>query len=237
MRNLFFVIALLCLLGCGQDSPTEPQLTEEDVARIVAEELAKMNAAHDDALTPQEIAEIAFRSVVLVRIQTPKEFKSTGFVVGKDLVATTLHSMDGFKTGSVELIEPVRKHTIESIVAVDENHDLAILKVPGLDAPVLEIGDSRKVRVGDTVFVAGNPLKYRNTFSVGIVSGFEPSSLAVKNEVIQITAPVSPGSSGSPALNTDGAVVGVLSSINFDGQNLNFFVPSNRLSTLLSTLK
>ena len=240
MKTFTLIIALLCLLGCGQDSPTEPQLTEAEINAIidakVAEELAKMNEAHD-TLTPQTIAQKVFLSVVLVRIQTPAKFKSTGFVVGNELVATALHSMDGYKAGSVELMDPARRYPIHSIVAVDESNDLAILKVPGLDAPLLECADSSKVKIGDTIYVAGNPLKYRNTFSVGIVSGFEPSSLFVKNEVIQITSPVSHGNSGSPALNTKGEVVGILSSVDFDGQNLNFAVPSNRLSALLSTLQ
>ena len=235
MKTFTLIIALLCLLGCGQDSPTEPQLTEEDVARIVAEELAKMN--HDDALTPQEIAEIALRSLALVRIETPQKFKSTGFVVGKDLIATTYHSIAGIKAGSVELIEPYRKHAINSIAAVDESHDLAILSVSGLDAPLLECGDSSKVNIGDTIYVAGNPLKYRNTFSLGIVSGFEPSSLLVQSQVLQITAPISPGNSGSPVLNKDGEVIAIISSSDVGGQNLNFAIPSNRLSTLLSALK
>ena len=186
---------------------------------------------------PQEIAETALRSLALVRIETPQKFKSTGFVVGKDLIATTYHSIAGIKAGSVELIEPDRKHAINSIAAVDESHDLAILSVSGLDAPLLECGDSSKVNIGDTIYVAGNPLKYRNTFSLGIVSGFEPSSLHVKNQVLQITAPVSPGSSGSPALNKHGEVVGVMSSVDVDGQNLNFAIPVNHLKRLLSTLR
>ena len=241
LRIALLALIALALLSCA-DNPTAPDtLTESEIEALidarVAEEIAKMNGNHEDVLTPQEIAETAFRSLVLVRIKTPRKYKSTGFVVGKDLVATTYHSISGLKTGIVERIEPDQTHAINSIAAVDIDNDLAILHVAGLNAPPLICGDSSTVVIGDTVYVAGNPLSYRNTFSSGIASGFEASSLVVKNQVLQITAPVSPGSSGSAVFNSDGEVVGIMSSVDVDGQNLNFAIPVNHLKSLLSTIR
>ena len=191
----FLIFACFVLLGCA-DTPTQPALTESEIEALIAErvaqELAKMQT-DDGALSPQQIAEIALRSTVLIRVESNKRIKSSGFVVATGLIATTYHNIAGMKAGSVEMVESDEQHAIEKIAAVDESHDLVILKVSNINAPPLKLADSDKVRIGDAVYVSGNPIKYRATFSAGIVSGFEPSSLFVANKVLQITAPVSPG--------------------------------------------
>ena len=95
------LLLLVTILGCA-DKPTAPELTEEDVARIVAEELAKMEQAKEDVLSPQEIAEIALRSTVYLRVKTQKEtYYGSGFVVGAELIATCEHVLEGMITGTV----------------------------------------------------------------------------------------------------------------------------------------
>ena len=238
MKTLTLIIALLCLLGCGQDSPTEPQITEDDVARIVAEELAKMN--NDDALTPQEIASIALKSTVYLRVKTASgNFYGSGFVIGDKLIATCDHVLEGMTSATVESVFNDKQYAVTKILAVSKKHDLAIVLALSYSAPPLPLGDSNTVKIADNIFVTGNPLKYRGIVSDGIVSAIHPAGVnkLVDSKTLQITASVSTGSSGGPVLNTKGEVIGIILSGEHVGQNLNFAVPSNRLSALLSTLK
>ena len=99
---------------------------------------------------------------------------------------------------------------------------------------LIDLGNSDAVQIGETVYVAGNPLGFEGTFSDGIISARRDS--AGKKERLQMTAPISPGSSGGPVLNRKGEVIGVSTSLYnpLFGQNLNFAVTSKALQALLA---
>ena len=233
------LLLLVVLLGCA-DTPTEPELTEEEIRQIIAEELAKMQPAADNTLTPQEIAEIALRSTVILDIkkENGKWLRAvSGFVVGEGLIATAYHVIKDMATGStVRTIGEAASQPIESVITVDEAHDLAILQAD-VTAPALFLGDSDRVKIGEPIYVTGNPNGYVGTFSVGIVSAIRYDDPLVEGKIIQITAPVSLGSSGGPSLNAKGEVVGVLQGTHTGGQNLNFAIPVNHLKTVLKAIR
>ena len=103
---------------------------------------------------------------------------------------------------------------------------------PLFEAPPLDLADSEAVQVSDPVYVVGNPQGFlEGTVSQGIISGFR--EINVGNKHIQMTAPISRGSSGGPVLNDEGTVVGVSVGSLGEGQLLNFAIPSNCLKTLL----
>ena len=106
---------------------------------------------------------------------------------------------------------------------------MALIKIPGVAVPAVDFDNSDAVEIGETVYAIGSPVGLEGTFSNGIVSGFRNVG---EQRLIQITAPISPGSSGGPVTNSKGAVVGVAVATLKDGQNLNFAVPSNYLSQL-----
>jgi hypothetical protein len=85
--------------------------------------------------------------------------------------------------------------------------------------------------VGERVFAVGNPQGLEGTFSEGIVSSIRKVGM---HKLLQITAPISPGSSGGPVLNVKGEVIGVSVATYRGGQNLNFAIPVNYLKALLS---
>jgi hypothetical protein len=121
-------------------------------------------------------------------------------------------------------------YAVDSLVAIDASADLAVLKIPGLAAPPLKLGQSEDVAVGDAVYAIGNPEGLEGTFSEGIVSGIRTIGA---DKLLQITAPISPGSSGGPVINGRGDVVGVAVATFSEGQNLNFAIPSSYLASLL----
>lgn len=191
------------------------------------------------ARTPQEIAQNTLASTVLVTMTNASGQTSygSGFVVGAGQVATNLHVINDITSGKVKLVGTTVEHAIESVLIVDINRDLAILKASSLTASALTLGDSDTIQIGQSVYAAGNPQGLTGTFSQGIISAIRPDgNTFVKDTIIQMTAPVSPGSSGGPVLNEDSEVIGIVFSQVTSGQNLNFIIPVNALKTLISEL-
>lgn len=134
-------------------------------------------------------------------------------------------------SGSVEPIGQPHQLRIRGTIGVDPIHDLAILSIRDLSAPGLALYTDSVPVVGSRVYAVGNPKGLEGTFSDGIVSGIR----ALRGDtLLQITAPISPGSSGGPVLDGSGRVVGVAVATLQDGQNLNFAVPVRYVSALLS---
>jgi S1-C subfamily serine protease len=161
----------------------------------------------------------------------------TGFLVQQGLVATNHHVVESAARIEVVLSED---KTVEAaaIVAWDPENDLALLKLPSVERRPLSIESSRSLEPGDRVIVLGSPLGLSGTLSEGIVAALRPHGLGAESEMsrplLQITAPISPGSSGSPVLNAHGAVVGVAVAEMSGGQNLNFAIPSDSLIALIA---
>jgi len=158
----------------------------------------------------------------------------SGFFVDDDLVATNLHVVEGASGGYAKIVGEKRKYDIAGFVGIDPQRDLVLLKITAAQAPFLSLGDSRRVAVGDEIYAIGNPQGLEGTFSQGIISGIRKVG---KDILLQITAAISPGSSGGPILNAQGEVIGVAVATFRGGQNLNFAIPSSYLALLLEDLK
>ena len=187
-----------------------------------------------NAQTPQQIAKKAFGSTVLLVMEDtngqPLSIGS-GFFVRNDQIATNLHVVEGAARGYAKLVGQKTKSDIEGITAIDPQRDLVILKVSAFGQQVLSLGDSDAVQVGESVYAVGNPKGLEGTFSQGIISSIREVGT---NKLLQITAPISPGSSGGPVLNGVSDVIGVSVATFRGGQNLNFAIPSNYLKVLVA---
>jgi serine protease Do len=158
---------------------------------------------------------------------------ATGFVVDADgRIATNLHVIQGTADIRVTLLDG-SSFPVTRIAAVDPERDLAIVAIEaGAPLPVLTLGDSEVISAGDHVVAIGNPLGVLDyTVSDGLISSVRQVSPELT--VLQISAPISEGSSGGPLFNRFGEVIGVATLIARDGQNLNFGIPSNYLRPLL----
>lgn len=185
-------------------------------------------------LTPHQIAQKSFPSVVLLVMEDsngqPLSIGS-GFFVKSNIVATNFHVIEGASGGHAKIVGEKRKYEISGTVGIDRNIDLVLLSIEGAKAPPLQLGVSEQVQIGDEIYAIGNPLGLEGTFSKGIVSGIRNIG---SEKIFQLTAPISPGSSGGPILNNRGKVIGVAVSTVKGGQNLNFSIPSYYLDSLLS---
>jgi S1-C subfamily serine protease len=189
------------------------------------------NTVH--AQTAQQIAKKAFRSTVLLVMEDangqPLSLGS-GFFVRDGEIASNLHVVEGAARGYAKLIGQKKKYDIEGITAVDQKRDLVVLKISASGTPALSLGNSDGTQVGENVYAVGNPQGLEGTFSKGIVSSIRDVGT---DKLLQITAPISPGSSGGPVLNEKGYVIGVSVATFRSGQNLNFAIPSTYLKELL----
>ena len=106
------------------------------------------------------------------------------------------------------------------LVAISENHDLALLKVDVHQTPMLQPGSAYGLAQGDPVYAIGNPAQLRNTVTSGIFSGYEGS-------YIQTNAQISPGNSGGPLIDPQGNVLGVNTKKKYGGafEGLGFAIP------------
>ena len=186
------------------------------------------------AQTAPQIAEKALAATVYLEMQdsngVPLGFGS-GFFVGDNLIATNYHVIEGAARGTAKLVDQFITYTIEGVTATDKTNDLALLKVTMSGINPLPLGNSSDVKIGETVYVAGNPRGLEGTFSNGIISSRRDP---YAKERLQMTAPISPGSSGGPVLNSKGEVIGVSFMTLVGGQNLNFAIPSRYLTELLT---
>lgn len=187
------------------------------------------------AQTARKVAQTSFPSVVLLVMEDHRGQPiglGSGFFVAPDTVATNAHVVQGAARAYARRIGDKIKYDVKSIVALDEARDLALLQLENVVGTPLKVGDSDRLAVGDEVFVVGNPQGLEGTFSQGIVSGLRDVS---GTTLLQITAPISPGSSGGPVLNSQAEVVGVAVATFRGGQNLNFAVPVKYLAALMAT--
>lgn len=154
----------------------------------------------------------------------------SGFVAINDsTIITNYHVIDG--AYSIEVVsENDVKYTVKGVISYNEEYDLAILKLnKSTNLPVLPIANSDDIQVEDKVIAIGSPLGLKNTVSNGIIS-------AIRNEKlkeIQITAPISPGSSGGALFNSNGEIIGITYAGIEGGQNLNLAIPSNQINKLV----
>lgn len=202
------------------------------IATIILINTINVSYSQTGTSSPREIAKSAFLSTVLLTMEDvngqPLSLGS-GFVIDDGVVVTNFHVIENSKGGIVKIIGDPKKYRISGIIEIDKQNDIAILSVKGLIAPKVKIGDYTTVGVGDNIYAVGNPRGLEGTFSQGIVSGIRDFE---GEKLLQITAPISPGSSGGPILNANGEVIGVAIATIQNGQNLNFAIPITYVSSI-----
>jgi YD repeat-containing protein len=154
--------------------------------------------------------------------------QGSGFFVAPDTFVTSLHVIQNALRATIHLPDGGTV-AVTGVTAVDRHGDLALLRVSTPVSHVLTL-DLDPLSIGDTVLVYGAPLGLAGTLSSGIVNA-KPAADATR---LQISAPISPGSSGSPVVNRSGHVVGVATAVRFQGEGLGFAVPAARLADLLT---
>jgi len=168
--------------------------------------------------------------------KTKENYQGTGFIVDSSgVILTADHLLE--KTTSKIRIKRENGDTYENedvdVVDVDHKRDIAIIKIKAVNLPYITLGNSDEVKKGDQIFVIGNPEGLEFSISDGLVSALRDSESGYK--WFQVTAPISPGSSGGPVFNLKGEAIGIVTNTMKEGQNLNFAVPVNYIKPRLKT--
>jgi len=162
----------------------------------------------------------------------------TGFIVDPNgLILTNKHVVQDSQADYTVLTNDGQKYPAK-VLALDPVQDLAIIKIDKNNLPTLKLGDSDKIEIGQTIIVIGNALgEFRNTVSVGVVSGLQRSITASDtfgtvaeqlDNVIQTDAAINPGNSGGPLLKINGEVIGINVAMAQGAQNIAFALPINK---------
>jgi len=170
----------------------------------------------------------------------------SGFIVSPDgFIVTNRHVVIDEDQEYTILTDDGENFSAE-VLARDHIFDIAILKIESeSDLPYLKFSVSEDVQVGQTAIAIGNALgEFRNTVSVGVVSGLSRSIFArdmrgsgeFLDEVIQTDAALNPGNSGGPLLDINGEVIGVNTALAFGSQNIGFSIPAHLVSPIVRSV-
>lgn len=167
------------------------------------------------------------------------------FVSAEGLIVTNKHVVDQKDVEYTVFTNDGKKHNAV-VVARDPVLDIALIKVSGSGFPYLGLGNSDSLQVGQSVIAIGNALgEFRNTVSVGVVSGLARSVTAgdmsgkteTLDQVIQTDAAINPGNSGGPLLNLSGEVIGVNVAMAQGSQSVGFALPVNSIKGAIDSVK
>ena len=168
-------------------------------------------------------------------VETPVRGIGTGFFIRNDgLIATNGHVIEGATDITVQVGEDERVYRA-TLVGHDDATDLALLKIEGdKPFPILALGESDRVEVGEWVVAIGNPFGLSRSVTTGIVSfkgrrDVNPSGRPGYYDFIQTDAAINPGNSGGPLLDARGAVIGINAAVNPSGQGIGFAIPVEQL--------
>jgi serine protease Do len=161
----------------------------------------------------------------------PRQSEGSGFIVRPDgYIFTNFHVVEGADKIEVRLRDgrdfPAR------VMGTDEKTDIAVIKIDAKNLPVVQMGDSDAVRVGQFAFAIGAPFKLDYTFTYGVVSGKGRNKLLSTggysiSDYLQTDASINPGNSGGPLCDIDGKVIGMNTLINGMNRGLGFAIPIN----------
>lgn len=170
----------------------------------------------------------------------PMQALGTGFVIREDgLILTNNHVIEGADKIQVSFKDEKDKPYEATVVGRDQSTDIALIKINRKKPfPVLKLGTSSDVQVGEWVAAFGNPYGHSYTLTVGVVSalGREIDELN-RFPFIQTDASINQGNSGGPLVNTRGEVIGVNSAIDARAQGIGFAIPIDNVKSILKELE
>jgi serine protease Do len=262
----FAVLSSLCLRATWGQTPTAPAAVSKQAATPNPE---KMDVLKQLSSSFEEVSQRSGRAVVqiFVRSYVPTEASNTGggLLTAQDSSGSgIILSPDGYILTNAHVVKSAHSVKVQlnvraeaekreqgdrslnrplagTIIGLDHDSDLAVIKIDRKDLPYLTFGDSDTLRQGQIVLALGNPLGLDNSVSMGVVSAV---SRQIKQEdpmvYVQTDAPINPGNSGGPLVDAEGRVVGVNTFIltqSGGSEGIGFAIPGNLARDVYEQLK
>ncbi len=235
---------LISVFGNGSSANLRPNSSGSLAAPVVSS---------DGSTDLVSVVERAKQSVVTVTAQgigrggysqfnIPATGVGSGIVVAANgLILTNNHVVEGARTLTVTTASG--QELTATVVATDQNKDMAIIRATGGDLTPATIGDSSQIEVGQTVLAIGSPLgEFTETVTRGIVSALD-RSITVSDQgtgtqedlsgLIQTDAAINPGNSGGPLINDSGQIVGMNTAVSRAAEGIGFAIPINAAKSLI----
>jgi serine protease Do len=209
--------------------------------------LEESSAVIDSAnkVTPSVVSITTTSSVVNFFGQTvQQQAAGTGFIITNDgLILTNKHVAQAGDKLSV--ITSAGKTYDAKVAALSPTNDLAILKIDATGLPVVDLGDSNNLQVGQWVVAVGNALgQLQNTVTVGVISARERQLTAGAgsqqeqlSNLLQTDAAINAGNSGGPLVNLAGQVIGINTAVASNAQSIGFAIPINQAKSAIDSYK
>jgi serine protease Do len=255
MKTIGFMIVLSFLFGMGGAvfgvnfltkpgailAPAEIQTLNVDENSAVVDVVKKVSPAVVSIIISKDLNKIPGYSTSpfdLGPFGTPNLQEvggGSGFIIRSDgLIVTNKHVVSDTTATYTVLMNDGRKYDAQ-VLARDPVNDIALVKISESKLPTVPLGDSTNLEIGQKVIAIGNSLgQYQNTVTTGVISGIGRSITAAGTSgseqlegVIQTDAAINPGNSGGPLLDIGGAVIGVNTAIDSEGQLVGFAIPVN----------
>lgn len=227
----------------GNFAPTE-NITRGEIATVIYRIANKSvriktdgnkvtNISQDKIYNAEQISEFASGAVFLIGVYNSKgELYATGsgFFTDEDGTAITNYHVIEDAASAKILTAEGETFEVELLLGCHKEKDIAIIKVKGENFKAVKLGDSSQIKNGQEIFCIGSPQGLDNTISEGLVSNV--SREIEGRKYIQISAPISNGSSGGAVFTNKGEVIGITSAGLTNGQNLNLAIPINDIYTV-----
>lgn len=231
-------------LGLGEG--TNVDLGFGKTERIVLEESSKVTEVAEN-VSPAVVSISATRNAIDFFGQVvQQQGGGTGFIITSDgLVVTNKHVVDDNQATYTVFAADGRSFDAR-VLAKDPLNDLAVLKIEATGLPVVELGDSEALKVGQSVVAIGNALgEFSNSVTVGVISATERQITAqggggiVENlsGLLQTDAAINPGNSGGPLVNLAGQVIGINTAVAGGAENIGFAIPINVVKSAIDSVK
>src|SRR5205807_5409088 len=227
-RNTLHLVVCLFLVASVQTVRAQDQ--NSDAAKI--DKLKFVGQTHESLPDLVRRVKSSVVSVLTYDAKGEPLISGSGFFIRPGEVVTNMHVIRGAQRVEIHTLEGKgRTYPVTGALAIDEEADLALLSVnlPEEKSRALPLSVSLPEE-GEQIFLIGNPLRLEGSVSDGIVSAVR--EVPDVGKIIQITAPVSHGNSGSPLLNMRGQVVGIVTVKVTNGQNINLALAASRIASL-----
>lgn len=234
------MIALLLLAGLATFSwagePPEHPSRRTAIVGVVERTKASVVNIHSERQNPMLYGERGLSGT-----SGRSNGMGTGIIVdARGYIVTNFHVVDDVIKLQVRMSGDDERYDA-TVIAKDKESDLAVIKItPKKPLPVVKIGTSSDLMVGETVIAIGNAFGYEHTVSMGIVSALGRDVVLNKEvnykQLIQTNASINPGNSGGPLLNIDGELIGVNTAIRAGAQGISFAIPVDNMLETVSDL-
>lgn len=188
----------------------------------------------DISLSASEAAKLLeSKSVMIHCYDSSDNLVSTGsgfFISENGYIVTCYHVVE-YTYKVVAVASSGVQYEVQDVIHADEDNDLIVLSINKTGCDPVEFGDSNAVETGNKIYAYSSPLGISNTLSEGIINN--KKVFIEGSSYIQISAPISPGSSGGEVIDEYGEVIGIISSYLIGGQNMNLAIPVSVLKNLL----